>query len=89
LLAFANGMEGFGEPRSDATAQAVRLWLLRDRRRYGEAISRALGFLAACQSPDGGLRYSPGSDDLCSWSTMFALQAVAWLHHEPRLDELL
>ena len=89
LLAFASGMDGFGEPRSDATAQAVRLWLLRDRRRYREAISRALGFLAACQSPDGGLRYSPDSDDLCSWSTMFALQAVTWFHAEPRLDELL
>jgi prenyltransferase beta subunit len=89
LLAFANGMDGFGEPRSDATAQAVRLWLLRDRHRYGEAISRALAFLAACQAPEGGIGYSPGSDDICSWSTMFTLQAVAWFHHEPRLDELL
>ncbi|MFN8644259.1 MAG: hypothetical protein U0802_22345 [Candidatus Binatia bacterium] len=89
ILAFANGMEGFGEPRSDATAQAVRLWLLRDRRRYRDAIARALAFLAACQTPAGGLRYTPERDDVCSWSTMFALQAVEWCEHPPRLDDLL
>lgn len=89
ILAFANGMEGFGEPRSDATAQAVRLWLLRDPRRYRDAIARGLDFLAACQVPEGGLRYTPERGDVCSWSTMFALQAVEWLAHEPRLDDLL
>jgi len=89
LLAFANGMDGFGEPRSDATAQAVRLWLVRDRRRYADAISRALAFLAGCQTPEGGLRYSPGSDDICSWATMFALQSMDWFHSEPRVDDLL
>ena len=89
ILAFANGMEGFGEPRTDATAQAVRLWLLRDPRRYRDAIGRALAFLAACQTPSGGLRYTPERDDVCSWSTMFALQAVEWLDHSPRVDDLL
>ena len=89
ILAFANGMEGFGEARSDATAQAVRLWLLRNPRRYGEAIARALDFLAACQTPEGGLRYTPDRGDVCSWSTMFALQAVEWLSHEPSIDDLL
>ena len=89
ILAFANGMDGFGEARTDATAQAVRLWLLRDRNRYAEAISRALAFLAGCQSPEGGIRYSPDSDDLCSWSTMFTLQAAEWFLDEPRLDDLL
>ena len=90
LLAFANGMDGFGEPRSDATAQAVRLWLLRDRHRYREAISRGLSFLTSCQVPEGGIRYSPGSGDVCSWSTLFTLQAVDWfLHQEPRVDEIL
>ena len=89
ILAFANGMEGFGEARSDATAQAVRLWLLRDRPRYGEAIARALSFLASCQTPHGGIRYAPGRDDVCSWSTMFTLQAVEWFVEGPRPDELL
>lgn len=89
ILAFANGIDGFGEPRTDATAQAVRLWLLRDRQRYAEPIARALAFLAACQTPGGGIRYTPASNDVCSWSTMFALQAVEWLVDEPRPDELL
>jgi hypothetical protein len=89
LLAFANGMEGFGEPRSDATAQAVRLWLLRDRTRYRDAIARALAFLAACQTPQGGIQYSPGRDDVCSWSTMFTLQAVDWHVNGANLDALL
>jgi hypothetical protein len=89
ILAFANGMEGFGEPRSDTTAQAVRLWLLRDRVRFKDAIARALAFLATCQTAEGGIRYSPGGDDICSWSTMFALQAVQWFVDQPCLDDLL
>lgn len=89
ILAFANGIDGFGEARSDSTAQAVRLWLLHDRRRYAEPIARALGFLAACQTREGGIRYTPDRDDVCSWSTMFTLQAVEWLVDEPRPDELL
>lgn len=89
LLAFANGMEGFGEPRSDATAQAVRLWLSGDRARYGGAIEAGLGFLATCQTAAGGIRYTPGSDDVCSWSTMFTLQAVEWFLDGPKPDELL
>ncbi len=89
ILAFANGMDGFGEPRSDATAQAIRLWLLRDRRRYAEPIARAFAFLARCQAADGGIRYTPERDDVCSWSTMFTLQATEWLARGPRLDALL
>jgi hypothetical protein len=89
ILAFANGMDGFGEARSDATAQAVRLWLLGDRTRYAEPIKRALAFLAACQTLEGGIRYAPERDDVCSWSTMFTLQAVDWFIDRPRLDELL
>ena len=89
ILAFANGIDGFGEARSDATAQAVRLWLLRDPRRYADPIAKALGFLAACQTGEGGIRYTPDTDDICTWSTMFTLQAVEWLIDGPRADELL
>lgn len=89
LLAFANGMEGFGESRTDSTAQAIRLWLLRDRRRYAEPIARAFAFLARCQTPHGGIRYTAERDDVCSWATMFALQATTWLVDGPRLDALL
>jgi hypothetical protein len=88
VLAFANGLERFGEARSDATAQAVRLWLLRDRDRYADAIARALAFLAACQTPDGGILYTPERDDVCTWSTIFTLQAVEWFRDRPRLADL-
>lgn len=88
LLAFANGLERFGEARSDATAQAVRLWLLRDRDRYADAIARALAFLASCQTSEGGILYTPERDDVCTWSTIFTLQAVEWFRDRPRLDEL-
>jgi hypothetical protein len=89
IRAFANGMDGFGEARSDATAQAVRLWLLRDRARYADAITRGLAFLAACQDPQGGIRYSPAGADVCSWSTMFAWQATQWFADRPCPDDLL
>jgi len=89
ILAFANGMDGFGEPRSDATAQAVRLWLCGNRERFGQSIARGLAFLAACQTPAGGIRYAPDRDDLCSWSTMFTVQAVEWVDRPPALDDFL
>jgi hypothetical protein len=89
ILALANGMAGFGEPRTDATAQAARLWLLRDRIRYREAILRALAFLAACQTSGGGILYTPERGDVCSWATMFTLQAVEWWEERPCLDEIL
>ncbi len=88
ILAFANGLEGFGEARSDATAQATRLWILRDRNRYAEAIARALSFLASCQTSEGGILYTPERDDVCTWSTIFTLQAVEWFRDRPRIDEL-
>jgi hypothetical protein len=89
ILAFANGMDGFGEARSDATAQAVRLWLLADRGRYSAPIASAFAFLAGCQSSAGGIRYTPASDDVCTWSTMFTLQAADWFVDGPSLDNLL
>lgn len=89
ILAFANGMEGYGEARSDATAQAVRLWLLGDRARYADAVTKAFAFLVGSQTPSGGIRYTPGSDDICTWSTMFTLQAVDWFVDGPSVDDLL
>lgn len=89
ILSFANGLDGFGEARTDVTAQAARLWLLLDRVRYADPIARAFAFLSGCQTPEGGIRYAPGSADICSWSTLFALQAVEWFLDEPHLDHLL
>ena len=74
LPAFRSG----GPSRADATAQAVRLWCAVDRERHGEAIAKALGALASLDAGEGGLRYEPGSGDVNTWATLFALQAEAW-----------
>ncbi|MGD1855608.1 MAG: hypothetical protein ACFB2W_15310 [Leptolyngbyaceae cyanobacterium] len=62
----------------DATAQAVRIWLAVDCDRYQTAIQRGLNFLDQLSTPQGGLYYGTGSDDINSWVTMFAAQALDW-----------
>ncbi len=61
---------------ADATAQAVRLWCVVDGSRYRRHVERGLAFLAALENPSGGVRYSPEHDDLNTWTTVFALQAL-------------
>ncbi len=67
---------GFGPSRSDATAQAVRLWSAVDRRRFSDSIERALAWLAATSDNDGAVRYASDCRDRNVWSTVFACQAV-------------
>jgi hypothetical protein len=78
LRAFHDGREAFGSLRTDATAQAIRIWTLVDSAAYQEQIDRGIGFVAEMATPVGGLRYEPGSDDLNTWATIFGLQAVRW-----------
>ncbi len=61
--------------RSDVTAQAVRLWAIRDRRRWRTSIASGLGFLARMARGDG-VRYDDRCDDRNVWCTLFALQAA-------------
>lgn len=68
---------GFGPGRSDATAQAVRLWSAIDRRRHAGAIDRALAWLAAHTDDDGAVRYASDCRDRNAWATVFACQAHA------------
>ena len=70
--------DGSGGARADATGQAIRIWSTVDGAHFREPIQRALGWLAACQSPGGGLPYGHGSTDMNSWAAIFADQAVAW-----------
>jgi hypothetical protein len=67
-----------GPCRSDATAQAIRLWTLAGSEVYVPQITRAVCFLRDMQAPSGGLRYQEGSDDINTWATIFAAQAVDW-----------
>ncbi len=78
LPAWHDGERGHGDCRSDVAAQAVRIWAAVDRRGFARPIDRALRFLAAAQHASGGLRYHPGSDDVNTWSTIFAAQAIEW-----------
>lgn len=67
-----------GPLRADATAQAVRLWCCVNASTYDAPIRRALAFLRGLMVTDGGLRYEPGSRDINTWATVFALQAFRW-----------
>ena len=51
---------------------AARIWACTDAVKYAGAIERAHAFLATLQTPSGGLRYRPGSDDVNTWATIFA-----------------
>jgi len=70
--------DGQGGARSDATAQAVRIWCAVDRQRYRSQADRALAFLARQQAEAGGIAYDSSSADLNTWASMFADQAACW-----------
>ena len=78
LRAWHDGERARGPLRSDATAQAMRFWCWHDRAHWAPSIARARGFLTAAQADSGGLRYEPGSGDVNTWATAFALQALHW-----------
>jgi hypothetical protein len=63
---------------SDATAQAVRLWLAIDRDHFAPNVARALEHLSSVQHASGGLLYDPTGDDVNTWCTVFAAQALCW-----------
>lgn len=71
-----DGDRGWGPAPADVAAQAVRLWCGLDRRRFAAPIDRALAFLARLAAPAGGLRYHEDSEDLNTWATVFAVQAL-------------
>ncbi len=79
-----------GPTRSDATAQAIRLFVLHDRSAHSEAIERGLACLDTLSNSAGAVRYEPGSNDLNTWSSIFAAQARAWASGETaRVEDLL
>jgi hypothetical protein len=78
LLSFADASSCYGSARADAVAQAIRLWLLLDPEAWAENVDAAFSFLAGLQSQRGGIRYAPGSEDVNTWVSLFALQALEW-----------
>jgi hypothetical protein len=73
-----NGFAPFGELRGDATAQSIRIWSLVDRTAFASEIAAAKGFLEGLQVQGAGFRYSPNSEDVNTWVTIFATQAFQW-----------
>jgi len=79
-----------GPSRADATAQAIRLFVLHDREGLAEPIARGLGFLESLSDEHAVVRYEPGAGDRNTWCTLFAAQARAWARGEPaRAEDLL
>lgn len=78
-----------GPSRSDATAQAVRLWCVLDRQRYAAAIDRGARFLVELCDPAGGVRY----DETCAhrnvWCSLFTWQALVFVDGAARPEALL
>ncbi len=64
--------------RSDATAQAVRIWLALGDSSFRPNCERALSWLALKQADQGGIFYASDSSDINSWATLFTWQATNW-----------
>lgn len=70
-----------GEPgagRSDATAQAVRLWCVSNPDAFATRIHGGISWLREQTDPCDGIRYEAGSKDRNTWAALFTDQALAW-----------
>lgn len=83
----ARGPDGAG--RSDATAQAVRLWCAADPSRFAAAIERALSWLAGLQTDSGAIDYDDRTAHRNVWCTLFTAQALAFATSGPDRGALL
>lgn len=83
----ARGLDGPG--RSDATAQAVRLWCAADRARFAAPIDRALAWLAGMQTDSGAIDYDDRTAHRNVWCTLFTAQALAFATSGPDRGALL
>ena len=79
IRALHNGFKAQGELRCDATAQAIRIWSLVDRTAFAPEIRAARSFLESMLVEGSGFRYSPNSEDVNVWATIFAVQAFSWI----------
>jgi uncharacterized protein YfaS (alpha-2-macroglobulin family) len=78
MPAWHDGVRARGPWPTDVVAQSVRLWAAVDADGFAPEIARGLDRLAAMQTAGGGLRYFEGTDDINTWVTIFAVQAVTW-----------
>ena len=76
-----------GAGRSDATAQALRLWCVSSPDAFARQIRRGISWLRDQTDPNGGIRYEAGSEDRNTWVALFTDQAFAWAAKEESDDE--
>jgi hypothetical protein len=76
IPAFYGDNGALGEARGDSTAQAIRLWVAIDKLRFAGAIFAGRGFLVRLMQPCGGLAYSVAVEDINTWVTVFAADAM-------------
>lgn len=79
------------DKQGDATSQATRIWLLADKHKFSKNIENATKFLKSLQHKSGGLYYNINShglrsEDINSWATIFAAQAVLWQIETPERE---
>ncbi|MCL5035676.1 MAG: hypothetical protein M1269_01030 [Chloroflexi bacterium] len=63
---------------ADATAQAIRLFIIVDPVKYENNIKRGIDYLKAGEAPGGGLYYSDRNMHQNACATIFAVQAFMW-----------
>jgi hypothetical protein len=73
---------------ADVTAQAARLFLLADPVAWRPQAEHCLRYLDRLRVPGAGLRYAADADDVNTWSTIFAVQALLFASGDPDLDAL-
>jgi hypothetical protein len=73
----------------DCNAQAIRIWIAVDSKKYKENIEKGFAFIQTLQSPEGGLYYSPESKDINSWVSLFAWQAYNWKLHGINCEDII
>jgi hypothetical protein len=88
LPAWHDGSHASGVGRADASAQAIRIWCCLDRDAYRRPIEAAFAHLASLATARGGLRYQAESNDLNTWATLFALQALDFARGPARPEAL-
>ncbi len=71
-----DGQTPSGMLRADVTSQAMRIWSIVDKEKYLLQIQKAALFLNTLRHPSGGLRFRPEVQDVNTWCTLFASQAL-------------
>lgn len=74
---------------TDATAQAIRLFIAGDSQKYNNNIEKGLEYLATKKSPEGGLFYDENNVHRNACATIFSVQAFLWGKYTPGIKDMV